>query len=1215
MAIRFLSGQTIDGNLTVSGNVQAATFNSLPIATGRNNQANKIVRTQGNGYVDFGWINSTSGNHTGSITRITASNDEYLRYVTPAQFRTNVTDGYYAPASTVSGVTSVTAGNGLAGGTITSTGTLSTVHLPSFDTRNSNPDPEDYANLIRFDFKHNSTNGLSDGGSYNGQMTWRSYGSGSDMSGGLPIRLAYTANGNLYRQMGTSATSWGDWNKFALATGTSSQYIRGDGSIATFPTITGGTVTSVATGNGLTGGTITSTGTLTMSGSYTGNFSVTGDITADQVITTNNGSGQNYRIGDDAWIGDINIANTFRISGNQNGANGYITFGNSSNTQLGRAGTGALTWGGDFAITGGLSVQGNNIFGMGISTGSWYGDLGSHGYTRETGLAMTGGSEFVVLSKSGQGSVLVDGAYLAYESANGFFGSYNSSYGNLTGIQATGANTIAVKQLDGGTANLTITENLQVTGAMYQDVSSTGGYIVKPKGADFFTASNVQTGAIEIRFPTGGSARDDMVFFTVDVYQYNTNRSFSIKAGGYIYQGIGGTTWINVFAQVYAKNSNQNYTVRFGDNGSTHCMWIGESTDSWSYSQIVVRDFFGGYATDIDQYKEGWDITFDSLSGKTINNTLTNNFPLAQDIISGAYLPLSGGTMSGNIQMLSNSLQFDQSGTRSWAMNAASGNLFINSGDGLGNVSLNCGLIVADTLTASSRIIIQSRNDNTNVGTINSTNNQSDWQNLVASSGQFTVTQYNNISNYTNAPSGVYTYGSVLSTRTANHSFQLYSAHTGDLCYKTQWNNDNYSGWRGIPVYGANSGSPSTKDLYATRVYDSNNTAYYIDPDANSVLTTATFNLNANSTISLVAAGTNASQIKAGAGDELYLGGNNTWQMRLSGGNILMDNGGYALSNGSMRAPVFYDSANTAYYGDFGSTTTSLSTAGKWVCQGGHSSARMQLNYQHSATDSGNSGALTGWVSEPGITYNSAGIGGNINVSGQYYGRQYNSGYGCYVRFDKNNGNVEHWTTTATAGNAGGQGTRRWYNDASGNAFASSSSRAPIFYDNNNTGYYGDFAATSQLNVLNCAGTLTVTGSSGVVAPKFTDYNNGAFYLDPANTSTSLNVAGDVVAYASSDIRFKNNVTPITNALDKLSKIGGYTFDWNEISHKETGKKDIGVIAQEVEEILPEIVQTRSNGYKAVDYQKLTALLIESVKEQQFIIDDLKSRIERLEKF
>ena len=125
MAIKFLSGQTISGTLTVSGNVQGATFNSLAInTTGTNNVANQIVRTQSNGYVNFGWINSVSGNHTGSITRITASNDAYLRYVTPAQFRTGVTDGYYAPVSTVSGVTSIATTNGITGGTIISTGTI-----------------------------------------------------------------------------------------------------------------------------------------------------------------------------------------------------------------------------------------------------------------------------------------------------------------------------------------------------------------------------------------------------------------------------------------------------------------------------------------------------------------------------------------------------------------------------------------------------------------------------------------------------------------------------------------------------------------------------------------------------------------------------------------------------------------------------------------------------------------------------------------------------------------------------------------------------------------------------------------------------------------------------------------------------------------------------------------------------------------------------------
>ncbi len=110
---------------TFAGNVTAATFNTLPIETARNNNADRIVRTNVHGYVDFGWINTTSGATTSTIDRIYASNDGYIRYVTPATFRTQVTDPYYAPAGTVSGVTSVATGSGLTGGTITTTGTLS----------------------------------------------------------------------------------------------------------------------------------------------------------------------------------------------------------------------------------------------------------------------------------------------------------------------------------------------------------------------------------------------------------------------------------------------------------------------------------------------------------------------------------------------------------------------------------------------------------------------------------------------------------------------------------------------------------------------------------------------------------------------------------------------------------------------------------------------------------------------------------------------------------------------------------------------------------------------------------------------------------------------------------------------------------------------------------------------------------------------------------
>ena len=109
--------------------------------------------------------------------------------------------------------------------------------------------------------------------------------------------------------------------------------------------------------------------------------------------------------------------------------------------------------------------------------------------------------------------------------------------------------------------------------------------------------------------------------------------------------------------------------------------------------------------------------------------------------------------------------------------------------------------------------------------------------------------------------------------------------------------------------------------------------------------------------------------------------------------------------------------------------------------------------------------------------------------------------------------------------------------------------------------------------------------------------------------SNDVNFRGDVIAYATSDEDLKDNINLIPNSIEKIKALRGVTFEWNEKSNKEIGKKEIGVIAQDVEKVLPEIVKTRDNGYKAVDYQKLTAVLIEAVKEQQKQIDELKAII------
>jgi hypothetical protein len=105
----------------------------------------------------------------------------------------------------------------------------------------------------------------------------------------------------------------------------------------------------------------------------------------------------------------------------------------------------------------------------------------------------------------------------------------------------------------------------------------------------------------------------------------------------------------------------------------------------------------------------------------------------------------------------------------------------------------------------------------------------------------------------------------------------------------------------------------------------------------------------------------------------------------------------------------------------------------------------------------------------------------------------------------------------------------------------------------------------------------------------------------------NINATGDIIAYFSSDAKLKDNISAIESPLEKISKINGVSFNWNDKqSVYETGKKDYGVIAQEVEEVLPELVTTRDSGYKAVRYEKIVPLLIEAIKEQQHQIDELK---------
>jgi hypothetical protein len=159
---------------------------------------------------------------------------------------------------------------------------------------------------------------------------------------------------------------------------------------------------------------------------------------------------------------------------------------------------------------------------------------------------------------------------------------------------------------------------------------------------------------------------------------------------------------------------------------------------------------------------------------------------------------------------------------------------------------------------------------------------------------------------------------------------------------------------------------------------------------------------------------------------------------------------------------------------------------------------------------------------------------------------------------------------------------------------------------------------TSINGTIYASGTTLVSGSSQVTLSSTTGggtndnvrFGSLGIGMDASGTTGRIDATNDIVAYSSSDRRFKENITPIENALDKINQIGGYEFDWKEENKTEHGYEghDLGVIAQEIEAIAPELVQTRENGYKAVKYDKLVSVLIQAVKELSAKVNELETK-------
>ena len=151
--------------------------------------------------------------------------------------------------------------------------------------------------------------------------------------------------------------------------------------------------------------------------------------------------------------------------------------------------------------------------------------------------------------------------------------------------------------------------------------------------------------------------------------------------------------------------------------------------------------------------------------------------------------------------------------------------------------------------------------------------------------------------------------------------------------------------------------------------------------------------------------------------------------------------------------------------------------------------------------------------------------------------------------------------------------------------------------------------------------------------PIIVHIGNNDLSADSGNTSLAykpstmeLNVGGDITALAS-DKRLKKNISTIENPLEKLNKLSGFTYTWNEevcekVGFKQDyGKEEVGVFAQDIQEVLPQAVRAApfdvdndgnsisGEDYLTVKYEKVVPFLIECIKEQQETISELKEKV------
>lgn len=602
-----------------------------------------------------------------------------------------------------------------------------------------------------------------------------------------------------------------------------------------------------------------------------------------------------------------------------------------------------------------------------------------------------------------------------------------------------------------------------------------------------------------------------------------------------------------------------------------------------------------------------------NLYGLTVNQTISGN------ITSANYLSILGGS-GGNLNTMGYGRYYNY-GSGSYWTNGPSGmsygSVYNFGGSSESVLSLQLAADINHNSTSSTRTMWFRTGNNlgfqndwkeilhtgnyssfANPTIYKGVNAYTNFQSFVSTPGTIRFDQCNATGGFSNAPGG-YTYGGVLSMRGDNFGYQLWGSHTGDFYFKTQWQDDQYSGWRAVLHSGnyldyawQRSGSwkpaslSSSTRLVGTASPDGGefglaysggqihpytdgffyqNEGQYRVIDSNSISSQSVNYANS--------AGSSSSSSRANYLDPNYIGGGQ------SNPQTYFNNGiGVKVA---MTAQAGYWSDTLWINGYTGGDVP-------WMCAlhtQRNSSPRMYISAQQHTSSS------YGTLYEFWTNYNMDAP----NKSGTSYYQtntwmQFNGSYGLYwpstygAHFAPNS--TSTYTQFRTVGSKNGYGGIYDEYSAVNGMMYDSAGNGGIYREANGRWYLYHHVGN------NCTGISTSTTSGSYRA-----YIGGSLYAE-----------GDIVAY--SDRRKKENIITVDNALDTVNKLRGVYYNRIDDDSK---RRQVGVIAQETQEVLPEVVTYAEDiDEYGVAYGNITGVLIEAIKEQQTQIEELKQLVNQL---